>query len=100
MLGKKMEIDPTHIRPIKTPLVGFIGDTIKAEGSIMLPLTLGESPRSRTKMINFTLVKKSSAYNMILGRPSLYTFIILPFVYHSGVKFALQDGTAGQVWGD
>ena len=69
------------------PLVGFTGDAIKAEGRVTLPLTLGEFPRQRTLLTDFSVVHAPSPYNAILDRPILNYFRAVTSIYHLMVKF-------------
>ncbi|CAA0839390.1 Unknown protein, partial [Striga hermonthica] len=68
---EKMKIGRERLRPVKTPLMGFTGETVEPEGIITLPLTAGDSPQQTTVMMDFLVVKVPSGYNVILGRPGL-----------------------------
>ena len=67
----KMALARSLLKPVSTPLVGFGGEVVTPEGSIDLPVTFGESPAKTTIFVNFLVVDRGSAYNAILGRPSL-----------------------------
>ncbi|GKE44555.1 reverse transcriptase domain-containing protein [Tanacetum coccineum] len=41
----------------KTPLVGFLGERSWSVGEILLEITIGDAPLSRTKTLNFVIVK-------------------------------------------
>lgn len=43
----KLGFAQDQLRPVKTPLVGFTGDTIETEGSIWLSVELGIPPNIR-----------------------------------------------------
>ena len=47
----------------------------------------------------FPIVDAPSAYNMLLGRPSLNAVRAIPFAYHMVVKFPTENGV-GMVRGD
>ena len=68
-------------------------------GSVQLVLTLGDPPCQATTMIKFLIVDASSAYNMLLGRPSLNAIRVVPSAYHMVVKFPMENGV-GMVRGD
>ncbi|KAL3518684.1 hypothetical protein ACH5RR_021273 [Cinchona calisaya] len=59
---ERMGVSDDHIRPVCKSLVGFSGDLIMPEQTVMFPLTLKKSQRCRTEMI-----KKPSSYDMALG---------------------------------
>ena len=50
-------------------------------------------------MIKFLIVEAPSAYNMLLGRPSLNAIRVIPSAYHMVVKFPIENGI-GMVRGD
>ena len=50
-------------------------------------------------MIKFLIVNAPSAYNMLLGRPSLNAIRAIPYAYHMVVKFPTENGV-GMVRGD
>ncbi|KAL0371758.1 UNVERIFIED_CONTAM: hypothetical protein Scaly_0857400 [Sesamum calycinum] len=70
----QLGIDNAQLRKVNTPLTGFSGEMIESLGEVMLPLSLGSLPKRSTKMVKFLVVKAPSAYNIILGRPSLNLF--------------------------
>ena len=49
--------------------------------------------------IKFLIVDAPSAYNMLLGRPSLNAIRVIPSVYHIVIKFRTENGV-GMVRGD
>ncbi|KAL0418418.1 UNVERIFIED_CONTAM: hypothetical protein Sradi_1255300 [Sesamum radiatum] len=81
-----------------TPLTGF-GEMIEPLGEVMLPLSLGSLPKRSTKMVKFLVVKAPSAYNIILGRPSLNLFRAIASTFHMKLKFPTSVGVE-EVVGD
>ena len=67
----KMGIGREKLEPVSTHLRGFSGERVLPLGSIQLVLTLGEPPCQATTTTRFLIVDAPSAYNMLLGRPSL-----------------------------
>ena len=67
----QMNVGGAKTRPIKTPLYGFSGERVYAKGAIQLPMTFDVHPAKVTRMVDFLLVDQPSAYNAILGRPTL-----------------------------
>ncbi|KAK4393855.1 hypothetical protein Sango_1856300 [Sesamum angolense] len=92
-------IDNAQLRKVNTPLTGFSGEMIEPLGEVMLPLSLGSLPKRSTKMIKFLVVKAPSAYNIILGRPSLNLFRVIASTFHMKLKFPTLVGV-GEVVGD
>ena len=68
-------------------------------GSIQLVLTLGDPPCQATTTVRFVIVDAPSAYNVLLGRPSLNTIKSIPSAYHMVIKFPTTNGV-GMVRGD
>ncbi|KAL2237680.1 UNVERIFIED_CONTAM: Retrovirus-related Pol polyprotein from transposon 17.6, partial [Sesamum indicum] len=68
-------------------------------GEVMLPLSLGSHPKRSTKLVKFLVVKAPSAYNVILGRPSLNLFRATASTFHLKLKFPTPNG-AGEAIGD
>ena len=62
-------------------------------------LTLGDSPCQATTTARFLIVDAPSAYNMLLGRPSLNEIKVIPSAYHMMIKFPTIRGV-GMVQGD
>ena len=67
----KMGIGRENLDPVNTHLQRFSGEKVLPLGSIQLVLTLGEPPCQATTTARFLIVDAPSAYNMLLGRPSL-----------------------------
>ena len=81
------------------PIYGFSGVESKVEGTIQLPVTLGEQPREVTQMLNFLVIKATSSYNTILGRTGLHAFKTIASTYHLKLKFPTRNGV-GEEKGD
>ena len=62
-------------------------------------LTLGEPPCQATMTTRFLIVDAPSAYNMLLGRPSLNAIKSIPSAYHMMIKFPTVN-RVGMVRGD
>ena len=87
----QMNIGGPKMRPIKTPLYGFGGERVYADGAIQLPVTFGVHPAKVTQMVDFLLVDQPSAYNAIIGRPTLNKLRAVVSTYHLGMKFPTGD---------
>ncbi|XP_077251063.1 uncharacterized protein LOC143890320 [Tasmannia lanceolata] len=66
---KQMMIGDDRLKPANSDLFGFSGEVVKVEGQIKLPVLVGEAPHQAFAMINFLVMRATSAYNAILGRP-------------------------------
>ena len=95
----KMAIGREKLEPISTHLRGFSGEKVLPLGSIQLVLTLREPPCQATTTARFLVVDDPSAYNMLLGRPSLNVVKAIPSAYHMIIKFPTINGV-GMVRGD
>ena len=96
---EKMGIGREKLEPVNTHLRGFSGEKVLPLGSIQLVLTLGEPPCQATTTARFLIVDAPSAYNMLLGRPSLNAIKAIPSAYHMVIKFPTIHGV-GMVRGD
>ena len=74
----KMGIGREKLEPVNAHLRGFSGEKVLPLGSIQLVLTLGEPPCQATTTARFLIVDAPSAYNMLLGRPSLNAIKAIP----------------------
>ena len=95
----KMGIGRERLEPVSTHLRGFSGEKVLPLGSIQLVLTLGDPLCQATTTARFLVVDAPSAYNMLLGRPSLNAIKAIPSSYHMMVKFPTVSGV-GMVRGD
>ena len=88
----RMGIGREKLEPISTHLRGFSGEKVLPLGSIQLVLTLGDTPCQATTAVKFLIVDAPSAYNMLLGKPSLNTIKAIPSAYHMMIKFPTTCG--------
>ncbi|VFQ83909.1 unnamed protein product [Cuscuta campestris] len=67
---KKKAAGKEHLQlePLKTPLSGFTGDSVEAEGSILLTRELGTGEQVVQKQMRFVVVNIKCVHNAILGR--------------------------------
>ena len=88
----KMGVGREMLEPVNTHLRGFSGEKVLPLGSIQLVLTLGEPPCQAMTTTRFLIVDAPSAYNMLLGRPSLNAIKAIPSTYHMIIKFQTIHG--------
>ncbi|GAV71707.1 hypothetical protein CFOL_v3_15197, partial [Cephalotus follicularis] len=70
----QLRIPADQLKPVKTPLVGFTGETIHPLGSINLSVVAGTAPRQTQVEMTFLVLDTPSPYNAIIGRPGLNLF--------------------------
>ena len=89
---QQMRIDKERLIPTNTPLVGFEGTKVFPLGAITLFVMVGNYPQQITKDVTFLVVDCSSAYNAILGRPTLNSWKAVTSTYHLMIKFPTDYG--------
>ncbi|VFQ61776.1 unnamed protein product [Cuscuta campestris] len=77
----------------------FTGDTIEAEGSIVLPVELGSGEKTVWKKMRFIVVDIKCVHNAILGRPGINRVGAVISMPHLCMKFHTPGGV-GEVKGD
>ncbi len=68
---EKLQLSPDQLRPYGGCLYGFAGDQVEVRGYIELRTTFTDGSASRTEKIRYLVVNALSAYNILLGRPTL-----------------------------
>ncbi|VFQ99007.1 unnamed protein product [Cuscuta campestris] len=96
---QKLRLCRTQLEPLKTPLSGFTGDTVEAEGSIVLPVELGSGEKTVWKRMRFIVVDIKCVHNAILGRPGINKVGAVISMPHLCMKFHTPGGV-GEVRGD
>ncbi|XP_064983554.1 uncharacterized protein LOC135624013 [Musa acuminata AAA Group] len=89
---KKLDLPTEDLIPMSSALTGFTGDSISLLGTTTLPVTIGEEPRTKTIMTTFMVVNLPSAYNVILGCPTLNKLKAVVSTYHRAIKFPTSAG--------
>ncbi|VFQ98405.1 unnamed protein product [Cuscuta campestris] len=80
------------LRPVRTPLSGFTGDSIEAEGVIAVPVIVGDGAHKAKLKMEFMVVSINCAHNMILGRPGLEDLECVISPYYLCMKFPTPCG--------
>ncbi|RWW52500.1 hypothetical protein BHE74_00041079 [Ensete ventricosum] len=91
---QKLGLIDKDLVPMISTLIGFTRDTIAPLGITTLPLTVGEELRTKTMMVSFMVVKVPSAYNAIIGRPTLNRLRATISTYHRTMKFPTSAGVS------
>ncbi|GKA20724.1 reverse transcriptase domain-containing protein [Tanacetum coccineum] len=87
----------SRLRDTQMDLVGFAGGVVKRLGKIELEVVFGDGGLFRKVMINFTVVRAPSPYNVIFGRTGLRSLRAISSTIHSMVKFPTPRGVANLV---
>ena len=95
----KMGIGREKLEPVSAHLLGFLGEKVLPLGSTQLVLTLGNPPCQVAIAVKFLIVDALSAYNMLLGSPSLNSLKVVSSAYHMVITFSTENGV-GVVQGD
>ncbi|XP_056688659.1 uncharacterized protein [Spinacia oleracea] len=92
--------DPKTMDRIHYPIIGFGGSIIHPVGVITLPVRIGDRKNGRKMEVNFLIVKDLTAYNVILGRPTLNKIKAVVVTHLMLLKFVCDDGAIGTIHGD
>ncbi|RWV80244.1 hypothetical protein GW17_00058519 [Ensete ventricosum] len=96
---QRLGLTDLDLTPLTSTLTGFTGDSISPMGTTTIPVTFGGEPRSKTLLVSFMVVKLPSAYNAIIGRPTLNRLRAVVSTYHRVLKFPTRVGV-GEVRSD
>jgi hypothetical protein len=92
---KKMKLDITHMLTKSTsPFYGIVpGNTAIPLGSVVLPVTFGESRDNyRTEYVKFEVTDFETSYHAILGRPAITKFMAVPHYTYLELKMPSPVG--------
>ncbi|XP_025625577.1 uncharacterized protein [Arachis hypogaea] len=81
-------------------VMGLGDNYIKPDGTISLPIYLGACDARRSVMVNFVVLRDSTAYNIILGRKTINEFSAVICTKFLTMKFITDKGTVGSIRGD
>ncbi|XP_074327561.1 uncharacterized protein LOC141665476 [Apium graveolens] len=84
---KKMGLPDRDMSREDSWVYGFSGEGARIMGSIRLPCTLGESPLSVTKILEFKVLNQESSHNVLLGQPFLREMRVITSIHHFTIKF-------------
>ena len=82
-----MRIDKEQLVSTNAPSVGFGGTRVFPLGAVTLSVMVGDYPQQITKDVTVLMVDCSSAYNAILGQPTLNSWKAVTSTYHLMIKF-------------
>ena len=98
---ERMGLKVSDLKPSPNPVYGFTEDSVipLGVGVISLSMNLGEYPRQSCVMADFLVIDQPSAFNSVLGRPSLRELRVVTSIHHLLMKFPKPQGV-GEVKGD
>ncbi|GKD97811.1 reverse transcriptase domain-containing protein, partial [Tanacetum coccineum] len=74
------------------PLIGFSGEIIWQLGQLSLLVKIGDEEHSTSAWMNFVVVRSSSPYNGIIGRPRVRKIQAVPSTAHGMLNFPVAGG--------
>ncbi|XP_021856319.1 uncharacterized protein [Spinacia oleracea] len=92
--------DLKTIESIHYPIIGFGGSIIHPVGVINLSVRIGGRKDGRKMVVDFLIVKDLTAYNVILGRPTLNKIKAIVVTHLMLLKYVCDDGAIGTIHGD
>ncbi|GJU43177.1 hypothetical protein Tco_1200443 [Tanacetum coccineum] len=84
----------SRLRKSRASLVGFSGEIYHLLGLIDPRVTMGESGRNKTVLLEFAIVKCRSPYNVILERTGMRSIRAIGSTIHSMIKFPTANRVA------
>ncbi|XP_068465071.1 uncharacterized protein [Phaseolus vulgaris] len=87
-----LQLSPNQLRPYNGCLAGFAGDQVEVRVYVELRTTFSDESTTRTITIRYIVVNTSSAYNLLLGRPSLNKLGAVALTAHMKMKLPSPKG--------
>jgi len=88
----KLQLPLDHLRSYAGCLYGFAGDQVEVRGYIELRTTFMDGTVARTEKIKYLVLNAPSAYNILLGRPTLNMLGAVPSIRHMKLKLPSMEG--------
>ncbi|VFQ85558.1 unnamed protein product [Cuscuta campestris] len=89
---RELGLSRDDLKPIRTPLSGFTGDTIEVEGTITVKAGVRDGTHRLWLDMEFMVVQLDCAHHLILGRPGLEDLDCVISPVHLCMKFATTTG--------
>jgi len=88
----KLRLSPDLLRPYTGCLYGFADNQVEVRGYLELRTTFTDGAVCRTEGIRYLVVNANSAYNILLGRPTLNRLIAVASTRHMKMKLPDLSG--------
>jgi len=88
----KLQLSPDLLRPYTGCLYGFADNQVEVHGYLELRTTFTDGAASRTESIRYLVVNTNSAYNILLGRPTLNRLRAVSSTHHMKMKLPDLSG--------
>jgi len=88
----KLRLSPDLLRPYTEYLYGFADNQVEVRGYLELKTTFTDGEASRTESIRYLVVNANSAYNILLGRPTLNRLNAVASTRHMKMKLPDLSG--------
>ncbi|XP_068502550.1 uncharacterized protein [Phaseolus vulgaris] len=88
----KLQLPLDYLRPYLGCLYGFAGDQVEVRGYIEMRTTFTDGTVARTEKIKYLMVNAPSAYNILLGRPTLSRLGAVLSMRHMKLKLPSMEG--------
>jgi len=83
----KLQLSPDQLRPYTGCLYGFAEDQVEVHGHLELRTTFTYGVASRIDNTRYLVVNAPSAYNILLGRPTLNRLRAVASTRHMKMKW-------------
>ncbi|XP_061364523.1 uncharacterized protein LOC133307959 [Gastrolobium bilobum] len=83
-----------------TDFIGFTGECVQPKGTIEIWVTFEVMPLARTIKVHFYVIEYASAYNVILGRPTIVALKVIISMPHLLNEFRDSTGAIVAIRGD
>jgi len=97
---KKLAYPGCDIVPLVHHILDFGGQEVNPTGMIHLPVRFGDKTKSKSLEVDFLIVDVPTAYNVILGRPTLYKVKAVIASYILQLQFEADNDIIGEMLGD
>ena len=88
-----MGMRPNQLTVSPEPFYGFTSNAVTPMACIRLPLMVGDSDHQSTAMADFLIIGNPSAYNVIMGRPTMNDLNLIISTRAFAIKFPTPNGT-------
>ena len=88
----KLQLSPDQLRSYDGCLFGFVEDQVEVRGHVKLRTTFSNGTSSSTTSIRYLVINVASAYNILLGRPTLNRLGAVASTRHMKIKLPSLEG--------